>query len=104
VPAAALYAWVLLSRVRSDLPFSLRPAAKALAAAVVFVPLILFSPEWPLSAPLFVAGAAMYAGLLLRLRVVTVAEISEVRRILGAQIASGEPQAQADRPRPRTPV
>ena len=82
VPAAALSAGVLLSRVRSDLPFSLRPAAMALAASAVFAPLILIAPGWPMNAPLFVAGAAAYAGLLLRLRVITFSEIAELKRLL----------------------
>jgi len=92
LPASALYAWFLASTARPGLPFSLRPAAKALAASVLFVPLIAFSPAWPLSAPLFVAGAAAYAGLLLRLRVITFAEIGEVKRILGA----GGPSARTE--------
>ena len=82
LPASALSVWFLTSRVRPGLPFSLRPAAKALAASVVFVPLILLSPGWPLSALLFVAGAAAYAGLLLRVRVITLAELAELKRVL----------------------
>ena len=84
VPASALYAWFLVSRVRPGLPFSFRPAAKALAASAVFVPLILLFPSWPRSALLFAAGAAAYIGLLLRLRVITIAEIAEVRRVVRA--------------------
>jgi O-antigen/teichoic acid export membrane protein len=92
VPASTVYAWLLASRVQSGLPFSFRPAGKALAAAVVFLPLILLSPSWPGSAVAFAAGAAAYVGLLLRLRVVTVAEIAEVRRILRA----GHPSVSSD--------
>ena len=82
LPASALSAWFLTLRVRAGLPFSLRPAAKALAAATVFVPPILLSPGWPLGALLFVAGSAAYAGILLRLRVITFAELVQVRRVL----------------------
>jgi hypothetical protein len=56
-----------------------------LAASAVFVPLILLSPGWPLSALLFVVGAAAYAGLLLRLRVITLAELAELKRVLRAE-------------------
>ena len=84
LPAAALSVWFLTSRVRPGLPFSLRPAVKALAASAVFGPVILLSPGWPLSALLFVVGAAVYAGLLLHLRVITLAELAELKRVLRA--------------------
>ncbi|MFO7692866.1 MAG: polysaccharide biosynthesis C-terminal domain-containing protein, partial [Vicinamibacterales bacterium] len=81
LPASALYAWYVTARLRSRLPFSLRPAGKALAASAVFVPPVLAAPAWPINLLLFAAGAAAYAGLLLRLRVVTMAEIAELKRV-----------------------
>ncbi len=82
LPASALYAWFVIARMRPALPFSLRPARRALAAAGIFVPLLLAAPAWPLNLLLYAAGAAAYAGLLLRLRVVTFAEIAELKRVV----------------------
>jgi O-antigen/teichoic acid export membrane protein len=93
LPASALYAWYLTTRVRPDLPYSIGPAARALAASLVFVPLVLLRPAWPLNALVFTAGAAAYLGLLLRLRVITVAEIAETKRTLSAERPSAAPAA-----------
>ena len=82
LPASALYAWVVTAKLRPDLPFPLRPAGRAVAAGAVFVPLVLMAPGWPLNLLLFAAGGAAYAGLLLRLRVVTVSEIADLKRVL----------------------
>ncbi|HSP90259.1 MAG TPA: hypothetical protein VLN08_05110, partial [Vicinamibacterales bacterium] len=82
LPASALYAWFVMARLRPALPFSLRPAWRAIAAAGVFVPLVLAAPAWPINLLLFAAGTAAYAGLLLRLRVVTLAEITQLKRVV----------------------
>jgi len=82
LPASVLYAWFVMARLRPALPFSLRPAWRAIAAAGVFVPLVLAAPAWPFNLFLYAAGAAAYAGLLLRLRVVTLAEITELKRVV----------------------
>jgi O-antigen/teichoic acid export membrane protein len=81
LPASALYAWYVTARLRADLPFSLRPAGRAIAASAVFIPPVLAAPAWPLNVLLFAAGAAAYAGLLLWMRVVTLAEIGELKRV-----------------------
>ena len=82
LPASACYAWYVTARLRPGLPFSLRPAGRAIAAAAVFIPLVLAAPAWPLNLLLLAAGAAAYSGLLLRLRVVTFAEIAELKRVV----------------------
>jgi PST family polysaccharide transporter len=82
LPASVLYAWFVIARMRPALPFSLRSSWRAIAAAGVFVPLVLAAPAWPINLLLYAAGAAAYAGLLLRLRVVTLAEIAELKRIV----------------------
>jgi O-antigen/teichoic acid export membrane protein len=92
-PASALYAWFLTANLRPRLRFSFRPAARALAASIVFAPLILLSPAWPLNVVLYSVGAAAYIGLLLRLRVVTLGELTEVRRILRLEGPAAAPDA-----------
>jgi len=82
LPGSTAYAWYVTAKLRPDLPFSLRPAARAVAASAVFIPLVLIAPAWPLSLILFAGGAAAYAGLLLRLRVVTFAEIADLKRVV----------------------
>ena len=82
VPASALYAWIVTARVRAELPYSLLPARRALAAAVVFVPLVFLRGSWALNALLFALGATAYVLMLAWAGVISRAEFARLRRAL----------------------
>jgi hypothetical protein len=77
--AATLYATYASWRARREFAFSLAPAGRAVALALLFVPLAFLHRSLPVEAALLVAGTVAYGALLLRFRVITFAEIVELR-------------------------
>lgn len=79
LPASVLLASYLTWRTRRELPVPLGAAGRAVALSLVFVPLAFLRSSLPVNVLLFAGSTVAYAALLLRYRVVTVAEIAEVR-------------------------
>jgi len=77
---AVYVSWCL----RHELPFSHRPAASAATLGLLVLPLVWFATSWALQLTLFGVALAIYAALLLGMRVVTVAELMGLARSLRA--------------------
>jgi O-antigen/teichoic acid export membrane protein len=78
VPASLAAATFMLTVVRRRMGFSLAPAATALGMGTLFVALWWLRGSLLLNIALFAGGAAIYAALLFRTRVVTMAELREL--------------------------
>jgi len=79
---ATLNAAYLSWRLRGELPYSHRPAARAVLLALPTLPLAWFHTSWPIELLLLGAALAAYAGLLLGTRVVTPGELTALWRSL----------------------
>jgi O-antigen/teichoic acid export membrane protein len=91
LPAAVLQAGYLWRRTRRELPFSLTPAAQAVALSVVFVPLAWLRGSLAVNGALLAAGTVAYAALLVASGTITIEEIAGLRRELRAARGAAAP-------------
>jgi O-antigen/teichoic acid export membrane protein len=94
LPASLCFAACAAWWTRRELPFPLGAPGRALALALIFVPLAFLRGSMVVDAALAAGGAAVYLVLLWRFGVVTPNEVREVRRQI-ASIAPRRPAAAA---------